>query len=89
MCKLEADDDPGSVKEKEAGEAQGSGEDRVMLWALAGLAAAGYCVARAIVDFRSKRYIWSAMGFASATAILLRPIQSHAVKIDLPMASSQ
>ena len=56
------------------------------LWTIAALMAVIYCVASGIIHFRQKRYVWAALGFASAAFILFNPIgaETHAVKIDLP-----
>lgn len=48
-----------------------------------------YCTARAIVDLRQKRMIWGIVGLASALALMSLPIKTHAVKINLPAASSR
>jgi hypothetical protein len=45
-----------------------------------------YCIARAVVNIRRKQYIWGALGIASAAVFLLLPVQTHAVKVDLPIA---
>ena len=46
--------------------------------------AAIYCLARAVVDLRSRRYWWAAAALLSLVGILTVPVQTHAVKIDLP-----
>ncbi len=51
-----------------------------------GLAAA-YCVVRAVVDLREKRYIWGGVGVASALALVLIPIPTHAIKVEIPAQS--
>ena len=56
-----------------------------LLWSAALLAAAIYCLVRGIVDLRHKHYAWGVAGILSAGAILLVPIQTHAVKLDLPV----
>ena len=48
--------------------------------------AAAYCVARAILDIRQRRYVWAAFGFLAAVAILTMPIPTHAVKVDIPLS---
>jgi hypothetical protein len=48
------------------------------------LVTVAYCIARAVVDLRQKRYVWAAAGILCGAAILLTPIQTHAVKLDLP-----
>jgi len=60
-----------------------------LIWSFAALAAAVYCIARAFVDFRQRKYIWGVLGIASAATFMLAPIQTHAVKIDLPAASTR
>lgn len=45
-----------------------------------------YCVVQAVRDIRAKRYIWAAAAGISAALLLTMPVQTHAVKIDLPMA---
>jgi hypothetical protein len=49
------------------------------------LAATGYCIARGIADLRAKKYVWAALGIVVAGALLMTPIQTHAVKMDLPL----
>jgi hypothetical protein len=56
----------------------------ILVWNLAALAAGLYCIARAVVDLRQRKYAWGAVGLASAAIFLLTPIQSHAVKLDFP-----
>ncbi|HEX8443870.1 MAG TPA: hypothetical protein VF631_09515 [Allosphingosinicella sp.] len=57
------------------------------LWQIACSAAAIYCLARAIADIRNRRYIWGALGVASAAVLMLTPIPTHAAKIDLVPAA--
>jgi hypothetical protein len=59
----------------------------VLLWSMAAFVAALYCIARAVVDLRARRYAWGVAGLASAAVFLLTPIQTHAVKVDLPAAA--
>jgi hypothetical protein len=54
------------------------------LWMLSAVAAAIYCIVRAIVDFRQRKYAWAALGALSALVFILTPVQTHAVKVDLP-----
>jgi hypothetical protein len=59
-------------------------------WVLAGLAVALYCIARGVVDLRQRRFVWGALGIVSGLVLMTTPIQSHAVKYDLPVeANSQ
>jgi hypothetical protein len=46
-----------------------------------------YCVAQMIRDVRAKRYAWAAAAAIAAILLLMMPIQTHAMKVDLPMAS--
>ena len=43
------------------------------------LMAAAYCGVRAVFDLRQRRYGWAAAGALACVAILLTPIQTHAV----------
>ncbi len=57
-----------------------------MLWNFAALAAAGYCLARSIIDLRARRYGWGSAGLLSAAVFLAAPVQTHTVTVDLPVA---
>ena len=57
-------------------------------WIAASTAILAYCVAQAIRDFRAKRYGWAAAAAIAAILLLTMPIQTHAVKVDLPIADS-
>ncbi|RIA45723.1 hypothetical protein DFR49_0248 [Hephaestia caeni] len=59
----------------------------MMWWSAACAIAAIYCVVRGIVDLRRKHYSWGVVGLASGAVLLLTPVQTHAVKIDLPIAN--
>ena len=56
-------------------------------WLIASGVAAIYCIVRAIVDLRQRRFVWGAFGLSSAAIPLLTPVKTHAVKIDSPMSS--
>lgn len=58
-------------------------------WTAASTAILAYCVAQAVRDFRARRYGWAAAAAASAALLLLMPVQTPAVKIDLPMSDAQ
>ena len=58
-------------------------------WVNALLFAGLVLLVRAFVDVKNKQYFWAAMSFAAALVILCTPIQTHAVKIDLPQSTSQ
>jgi hypothetical protein len=51
----------------------------------AALLAGLYCLSRAVVDLRQRKFVWGIFGIVSAAIILLMPIQSHAVKFDVLM----
>ena len=53
-------------------------------WALALLLVAIYCLVQAIRDLRGKHYAMAGLGFLCAALLLLMPIKTHAVKLDLP-----
>ncbi len=56
------------------------------LWDMAALAAAIYCLTKAVMDLRSRRYGWGLLGLISVAVFLLTPIQTHVVTLDLPAA---
>ena len=56
----------------------------MLLFTISAWIAVFYCLARSVVDLRAKRYIWGAMGIISAVLFVSAPVQTHAVKIDLP-----
>jgi hypothetical protein len=47
-----------------------------------------YCLVRGVNDLRHKRFVWGAIGLACGGFLLLTPIQSQAVKYDLPPQAS-
>ncbi len=57
----------------------------MMLTSIVLLLAAAYCLARAFADLRQRRVRWGLAGIASFVAILVVPIQTHAVKVTLPV----
>lgn len=58
----------------------------LVLWSLAVVVATLYCLIKAVLDLRARKYGWGVMGLFSAAVFLLTPIPSHAVKVDLPVA---
>jgi hypothetical protein len=58
----------------------------VILWTFMALLVAAYCLARSVADWRAGRKRWALAGLAAFATILLTPIQTHAVKVDLPVA---
>jgi hypothetical protein len=61
----------------------------VTLWASIVLAVALFCIVRGIVDVRQRRYAWGAVGIIAGLALLLTPIETHAVRLDLPVGSER
>jgi hypothetical protein len=51
-------------------------------WALALVAA--YCLAQIIRDCRARHYLWAVAGVICLAALLITPIQSRVLKLDLP-----
>ena len=58
-----------------------------MTWAWALLLVAIYCGVQAVRDFRRGSYAMAVAGAACALLLLLIPIQSHAIKLDIPFSS--
>jgi hypothetical protein len=56
----------------------------MLAFAIVAFVAAAHCIARAVIDLREKRYVWAAIGIVVGAAILLTPIQTHAIKMDVP-----
>lgn len=48
-----------------------------------------FCVARAAFDLRARRWGWAAAGIGCAIILRIVPVQTHAVKIDLPAAGAR
>jgi hypothetical protein len=61
----------------------------MMPFAIVGLLAAAFCISRSVADFRAKRYVWGAAGMASGLALLVVPMQTHAVKFERPILQSK
>ncbi len=55
-------------------------------WMAALLAVTMYCVVQSIRDFRARRYLWGSAAAISAALLVLMPVQSHVVTVDLPLA---
>jgi hypothetical protein len=43
-----------------------------------------FCIVRGVMDLRERRYMWGALGICAGLSLLLTPIQTNAVKFDLP-----
>jgi hypothetical protein len=56
-----------------------------MTWTIAVLAAATYCIIRGVIDLRERRYVWATIGIVCGALLLLTPIESRAIKFDLPI----
>ena len=60
------------------------------LWSWVGLTVGIFCIVRGAVDLRQRKHAWGALGIlAGLTFILLTPIQTHAVKLDLIVPSNR
>ena len=46
-----------------------------------------FCLAVGIRDVRRKDYLWAVIAFVAAGLMILIPIPSHEVKVELPMAN--
>jgi len=57
------------------------------IWLL--LLPAAFCIARGIADLRARRFVWATLGLAAGALLILTPIPTHAVKLDLPPASGR
>ena len=55
------------------------------LWPLALLLATVYCLVKAVLDFRARKYVWGGIGLASALVFMSVPISTHPVKVSLPV----
>lgn len=66
------------MKHKRGGEA-----GMTMPWPWIALAVAAYCIVRGTIDLRAHRYVWGGLGVLAGIALLLVPIRSEAVKLDL------
>lgn len=56
------------------------------LWSIAVIVAILYCSAKASIDLRARRYAWGIVGLFSAAVLLLVPMPTRAIKVDLPIA---
>jgi hypothetical protein len=61
--------------------------DAFTLWPLAAFAVSLYCLARGAIDLRRRSLIWGMLGILAGLLLLLLPLQSHAVKYDVPPAA--
>ena len=60
--------------------------DPSRFWMTALMAVILYCIAQGIRDLKAKQYGWAIAAAFAAIALASMPIQSHMVKIDLPVA---
>lgn len=56
-------------------------------WMTALVAVTAYCVIQSIRDFRARRYLWGTAAAISAALLVMMPVQSHVVTVDLPLAA--
>ncbi len=56
-------------------------------WQFVGLVAVVgvFCLVRGLADLRARRYVWGGIGVVIGLAVLCVPVQTHAVKVDLPV----
>jgi len=54
-----------------------------LVWTWAALAAIICCAVRAILDIRQQRYVWAALGVATAAVIILAPLRPISVTIPI------
>lgn len=55
------------------------------LWTFGMLGACLFCLVRGVLDCRRGHYVWGLLGIASGLILAFMPIQTHAVKVDLPV----
>lgn len=58
-----------------------------LLWNVAAVLAAIFCIFRATEDFRRRKYVWGTLGLISALVFLLAPVQHAPVSVTIPIAS--
>jgi len=58
-----------------------------MLWTWIGSAVGIFCIVRGGFDLRQHRYVWGGLGVLAGLSLMLVPIPTHAVKVDLPAAT--
>lgn len=56
------------------------------MWFMALLGVALFCIVQAVRDIRAKNYAWGIAAAIAGAVILAMPVQTTAVKIDLPAA---
>lgn len=58
------------------------------IWILMPYVIGIYCSAQAVGDFRAKRYGWAVAGALFAVVLFVSgfPVQTHAVKVEMPPA---
>ena len=56
-------------------------------WEIVFLAVSIYCIVQAVRDFRRRDYALALAGAVCAALLLLLPIKTQAVKLDLPASS--
>ena len=54
------------------------------LWPWALVLVAAYCLVQIIRDCRAGHYLWAVAGVICLAVLLITPIQSRALKLDLP-----
>jgi hypothetical protein len=56
-----------------------------MIWMLLMLLVAAYCIVQIVRDYRRGDHVMAVAGLACVLLLLLTPIKTHAVKLDLPI----
>ena len=60
-----------------------------MTWMLLMILVAVYCVVQIVRDYRRRDYVMAVAGLACVLLLLLTPIHTHAVKLDLPISEQR
>ncbi len=58
----------------------------MMSWLAVPVLVALFCLVRAVLDLRAKRYVWAVLSLVGAGALLAMPVPTHSVLVDLPAA---
>jgi len=53
------------------------------LWFWIAGASGLFCLARGIADLRARRFVWGGLGVLAGLGLMLTPVESHAIKLDV------
>ena len=53
-------------------------------WYIAAAATALFCTIRAVVDLRQRRYAWGAVGLLLGLAVVLTPLPTQSIRVEIP-----